>query len=70
MRLKVFTLRLDPATGRFDDRDVAVFQSERDVLDVSDFQIVYDGQPVWGLLVRLTCRENRDSLNADRLVCK
>ncbi|MBM4394960.1 MAG: HRDC domain-containing protein [Deltaproteobacteria bacterium] len=52
MKLKVFTLRLDPATGRFDDREIVEFQAGKDVLDVSEYQFVHDRVPTWGLLVR------------------
>jgi len=65
MRLKVFTLRLDPATGRFDDREVDVFQADREILDVSDFKVVHDGQPLWGLLVRW--REPADGRSQDNI---
>ena len=52
MKLKVFTLRLDPATGLFDDREVVEFQTDKEVLEVSDYQFTHDRVPTWALLMR------------------
>lgn len=52
MKVKVFTLRLDPATGRFDDRELVEFQESREVLDVSEYQFVHERTPTWAVLVR------------------
>lgn len=52
MKLKVFTLRMDPATGAFDDRELVDFQAEREVLDASEHLVVRDGVPVLALVVR------------------
>jgi superfamily II DNA helicase RecQ len=52
MKLKVFTLRMDPATGAFDDRELVDFQAEREILDASEHLVVRDGVPVLALVVR------------------
>jgi ATP-dependent DNA helicase RecQ len=52
MKLKVFTLRMDPATGVYDDRELVEFQADREVLDASEHLVVRDGIPVLLLVVR------------------
>lgn len=52
MKVRVFTLRLDPATGRFDDRDLVEFQDGREVLEVSEYQFTHERTPTWAILVR------------------
>ncbi|MBM4398610.1 MAG: HRDC domain-containing protein [Deltaproteobacteria bacterium] len=52
MKLKVFTLRMDPATGAFDDRELVEFQAEREILDASEHLVVRDGVPSLALVVR------------------
>ncbi len=51
MKLKVFTLRLDPSTGAFDDGPMVAFLAEREVLSVYEHFVVHEGQPLWSLLV-------------------
>ena len=61
MKLRVFTLRLDRSTGRFDDGDLQAFledtEVERDVIEVKESFFENDGDPLWALLV--TYREAR-----------
>lgn len=52
MKLKVFTLRMDPATGTFDDRELVEFQAEREVLDASEHLVTRDGEPVLAIVLR------------------
>jgi hypothetical protein len=52
MKLRVFTLRLDPATGCFDDRAVADFFVAHDALSVSEHFFTFDGAPTLALVVR------------------
>lgn len=52
MKLKVFTLRLDPARGVFDDTAVEAFLATRAVLDVDQHFFVHERIPTWCLLVR------------------
>ncbi len=51
MKLRVFTLRLDPETGAFDDRDLQAFVTDRTVISVADHFFTDGGAPVWALLV-------------------
>ena len=51
MKLKVFTLRLDPAAGAFDDRALTEFLESRDVLSVQEQFFVHETVPTWALLV-------------------
>ena len=51
MKLKVFTLRMDPATGAFDDKELIEFQEQREVLGASE-DLGGDGVPVLALVVR------------------
>jgi ATP-dependent DNA helicase RecQ len=51
MKVRVFTLRIDPETGTFNDRALVDFQEEHDLLDVSEHVFVQD-VPVLALVVR------------------
>jgi len=55
MKLKVFTLRMDDASGKFDESAVQEFLGDqdqpRDVIEVSDHFFVHDKRPTWALLV-------------------
>jgi superfamily II DNA helicase RecQ len=51
MKLKVFTLRLDPASGVFDDSELQSFLEHREALDVSEHFLVHERVPTWALLV-------------------
>ena len=51
MKLKVFTLRLDPATGAFDDGALAEFLTDREALAVHEHFFIHDQLPTWALLV-------------------
>ncbi len=55
MRLKAFTLRLDPATGLFDDGAMEEHLAGREVMDVYEHLFHQEGEPVWAILV--TCRD-------------
>ena len=52
MKLRVFTLRLDPATGVFDDGVLQAFLEHREALDVSEHFFVHERVPTLALLVR------------------
>jgi len=52
MKLKLLALRLDPATGVFDDTALADFQEGREMIDVSDYLFNYEGLPTLALLIR------------------
>ena len=52
MKLKVITLRLDPATGLFDDKGLAEFQLGKDVLEVSEHFLVHESIPTLALVMR------------------
>lgn len=52
MKVRVFTLRIDPESGVFNDRELQAFQDGRDLLDVSEHTFVQDGIPVLALVVR------------------
>ena len=47
----MITLRLDPATGRFDDHELQEFLEHREALDVSEHFFVHERIPTWVLLV-------------------
>jgi superfamily II DNA helicase RecQ len=51
MKLKVFTLRLDPATGAFDDSALVAFLEDHEALAVHEHFFVHDHQPAWALMV-------------------
>lgn len=52
MKVRIFTLRLDPATGDFDDSQLRQFQEGRDIIEVSEYQFTHERIPTWGVLVR------------------
>ncbi|MBI5245271.1 MAG: hypothetical protein HY922_16535 [Elusimicrobia bacterium] len=52
MKLKVFTLRMNPATGIFDDRELCEFQLGKDVLEVSEHFLVHEKTPTLVLVLR------------------
>jgi ATP-dependent DNA helicase RecQ len=52
MKLKVFTLRLDPATGKFDDKDLGEFQLGKDIIEVSEHFLVHEKTPTLTLVLR------------------
>lgn len=51
MKLKVFTLRFDPATGKFDDAEIQEFQRDRQVLTIHEHFFTYEHTPMWSILV-------------------
>ena len=57
MKLKVFTLRLDPATGAFDGSALDEFCKGREILDVREEFFVHEQVPTWALMV--SYREDR-----------
>lgn len=52
MKLKIFTLRLDPMTGQFDDRELAEFQMGKDVIELSEHFLVHEKTPTLALVLR------------------
>ncbi len=59
MKLKIFTLRLNPSTGLFDEGELAKFQLGKDVIDVSEHFLVHEKTPT--LLLVLRYRELPDN---------
>lgn len=59
MKLKIFTLRLNPATGLFDEGELMSFQLGKDVIDVSEHFLVHEKTPT--LLMVLRYRELPDN---------
>ena len=52
MKLKVFTGRMNPATGLFDEGELAAFQMGKEVLDVSEHFLVHERVPTLLLIVK------------------
>ncbi len=52
MKLKIFTLRLDPATGKFDDQELTEFQTDKDVIELSEHFLVHEKNPTLALVLR------------------
>ncbi len=52
MKLKIFTLRLNPATGLFDEGELTGFQLCKDVIDVSEHSLVHEKTPTLLLVLR------------------
>jgi hypothetical protein len=52
MKLKILTLRLDPAMGKFDDRELAEFQMGKDVIELSEHFLVHEKTPTLALVLR------------------
>ena len=52
MKLKIFTLRMDPATGKFDDRELVDFQAGKDVIELSEHFLVHEQTPTLALVLR------------------
>ena len=50
-KLRVFTLRMDPETGAFDDRDLVAFLEPRELVSATERFFVHDGEPVWAVMV-------------------
>ncbi len=51
MLLRVFTLRFNPATERFDDSLVEVFLADKEVLSIKDHLFIKDDVPYLALVV-------------------
>ena len=51
MKLRVFSLRLDPDSGEFEDSALRAFTDEHEVLAVHEHLLHREGQPLWALLV-------------------
>lgn len=64
MKLKIFTLRLNPATGLFDEGELASFQLGKDVIEISEHFLVHEKTPT--LLMVLRYRELPDGDGARR----
>lgn len=56
MKVRVFTLRLDPSTGRFDDTEVTAWLNGREVLSVTEHFFVHELTPT--LVLILTLRDS------------
>ena len=52
MKLKVFTVRMNPATGLFDERDLAAFQIGKEVIEVSEHFLIHEKTPTLLLVVK------------------
>ena len=52
MKLRVFTFRLDPSAGTFNDTELVAFLHEREALAVSEHFFTFDGTPTLALLVQ------------------
>ena len=52
MKLKVFTLRMNPATEAFDDKELDDFQLGKDVLEISEHFLVHEKTPTLILVLR------------------
>lgn len=52
MKLKIFTLRLNPATGLFDEGELGNFQLGKDVIEVSEHFLVHEKTPTLLLVLR------------------
>ena len=61
MKLKVFTLRIEPASGTFDDRELVEFQTGKDVIDISEHFFVHEKTPTLVLVLQY-----RDAPDAGR----
>lgn len=68
MKLKIFTLRMNPATGEFDDAELAAFQSDKDVLELSEHFLTHEKTPtlVRVLQYRETSAAARQTPEAER----
>ncbi|MBI5630563.1 MAG: HRDC domain-containing protein [Elusimicrobia bacterium] len=62
MKLKVFTLRLNSGTGRFDESGLDEFQLGKDVIEATEHFIVHERAPTLILVVRY--REVAENLRA------
>ena len=52
MKVRVFTLRLDPTTGTFDDGELEAFCDTHRVLSLTESFFIFDGTPTLALVVR------------------
>ncbi|MBI4368903.1 MAG: HRDC domain-containing protein [Elusimicrobia bacterium] len=52
MKLKVFTLRMNPASGIFDDKELSDFQLGKDILEVSEHFLIHEKNPTLVLVLR------------------
>ncbi len=52
MKVRVFTVPLDPVSGVFDDGELVAFLAEREATLVSDHAFEVDGRPTLALVVR------------------
>ncbi|MCB1806412.1 MAG: HRDC domain-containing protein [Candidatus Competibacteraceae bacterium] len=51
MQVRIFTLRFNPATDRFEDEDVNAFLADKDVASIHDHFFLYDDIPYLTLVV-------------------
>ena len=59
VKLKVFTLRMNPSSGTFDDKELSDFQLGKDILEVSEHFLIHEKTPTLVLVLRY--RELPDS---------
>jgi ATP-dependent DNA helicase RecQ len=52
MKLKIFTLRLNPVTGLFDEGELVSFQLGKDVIEISEHFLVHEKTPTLLLVLR------------------
>ena len=52
MKVRVFTLTLDPETGAFDDTAVVEFLEGRDAIALSEHLFTYGGAPTLALVIQ------------------
>ena len=68
MKLKVFTLRYDSATDRFDDTELTGFLQNRRCVSVYEHFFERDGVPVWAML--LSYRDDGQATSASGVANK
>ena len=64
MKLKIFTLRLSPSNGTFDDKELVDFQLGKEVLEVSEHFLVHEKAPT--LILVLSYRDLPDGARPAR----
>ena len=52
MKMRMFTFKLDPVAGTFDDTALTAFFAEHDAIDATEHWFVHDGVPTLTMVVR------------------
>lgn len=52
MKIKTFTLRLDPESGVFDDAELCEFQQKYIISSAQEHMLTYHGEPLWVFSLR------------------